>query len=726
MRKTIFGMEVERFIGGVSSNLNVAGDITPEPNVFSKFIAAEKAAKRATKAAKKAANKVLAEKKTAKETKKGAKTTAPKGRPTPKRERKRGIVIEMPEVEKKVEYSPEYLTALEKVRKGGAKGLVAKLMADALSKEGCKTTPKEFWDGEAGKWAKSSSRVVVRLGEYFIAEFEGDQITEFGHIFEDAMKKDYEAFIESEINKRVSVEGRFVKETAKYFANTELKEKHRRTPLALIAKVAELAEKFDITIKRSCWEMSIECIERAVITHGKYAERALQYAVEFSRLEQLQDKERYLTGVHLGDLMRTIVRVMPTRLVYQAKKNELRNFMLNKVLFGGLGRKFKKNMTKFLTLNTNAMLENLDRYFAAGMLSQGYYNAAKDSKKFQAKKRKDVWRETHGRVPKNHVLLLKMPTKNFKKFQQALKLIPTPTFENRHEYYAVMHMLYLGFSVEQIKIVLDAKLSQVIPSLTKEVDGLSEANEKFIARAISELGISGETLGKICLVLKNKVQSEITDGALKDAPLSVLFKKTITLDFEFDPECVDLAIEHAKWNGSCDYSVRIEEKFKDAKKAESIPAVEISIEEYKFRKLDSGDVRQLYMGDYTDCCQKVRGAGESCVWHSWKSPEGATFVVEKNNKIIAQSWAWRNNRHLVFDNIEMLSGHLGNNKVLELYKKAAVLLKGKLGIEFFQIGLGHNDCSQLDSLKKVEADEMVESPKGVYSDADYNRVWLEV
>ena len=319
-----------------------------------------------------------------------------------------------------------------------------------------------------------------------------------------------------------------------------------------------------------------------------------------------------------------------------------------------------------------------------------------------------------------------MPTGNFKKFQQALKLIPATTFENRHEYYAVMHMLYVGFTVEQIKKVLDAGLSQVVPSLKKEVEGLSEANEKFIARVIDELGLSGESLGKICLVLKNKVQSEITDGALKDAPLEVLFKKTITLDFEFDPECIDLAIEHAKWNGSCEYSEKIEQKFKETKKAESIPAVEISIEEYRFRKLDSGDVRQLYMGDYTDCCQKVRGAGESCVWHSWRSPEGATFVVEKNNKIIAQSWAWRNNRHLVFDNIEMLSGHLGNNKVLEFYKKAAVALKGKLGIEHFQIGLGHNDCSQLDSLKKVEADEMVESPKGVYSDADYNRVWLEV
>ena len=285
-------------------------------------------------------------------------------------------------------------------------------------------------------------------------------------------------------------------------------------------------------------------------------------------------------------------------------------------------------------------------------------------------------------------------------------------------------MLYVGFSVEQIKKVLDAGLSQVIPTTKKEVEGLSEANEKFIARAIDELGLNGESLGKICLVLKNKVQSEITDGALKDAPLEILFRKTITLDFEFDPECIDLALEHAKWNGAYDYSARIEEKFKDKKKAESIPAVEISIEEYRFRKLDSGDVRQLYAGEYTDCCQKIGGAGESCVWHSWKSPEGATFVVEKNNKIIAQSWAWRNDDHLVFDNIEMLSGHLGNNKILELYQKAANAMKGKLGIEFFQIGLGHNDCSQLDALKKVEADKMVESPKGVYSDANSNRVWL--
>ena len=83
MRKIIFGMEVERFIGGVSSNLNVAGDTTPEVNAFGKLLmkekAAEKAAKAAKKAAKKAANKELAAKKAEKELKKGAKVTVPKG-----------------------------------------------------------------------------------------------------------------------------------------------------------------------------------------------------------------------------------------------------------------------------------------------------------------------------------------------------------------------------------------------------------------------------------------------------------------------------------------------------------------------------------------------------------------------------------------------------------------------------------------------------------------------
>ena len=57
MKKVIFGTEVERFVGGVSSNLNVAGDTTPEVNAFGKILAAEKAAKRAAKAAKKAAKK---------------------------------------------------------------------------------------------------------------------------------------------------------------------------------------------------------------------------------------------------------------------------------------------------------------------------------------------------------------------------------------------------------------------------------------------------------------------------------------------------------------------------------------------------------------------------------------------------------------------------------------------------------------------------------------------
>ena len=253
----MFGMEVERFIGGVSSNLNVAGDTTPEQNVFGKLLAEEKKAKKEAKAAKKAE----------KETKKGAKVTAPKGRPTPKRESKRVIAVEMPEMEKKVEYSQEYLTALEKVRKGGAKGLVAKLIADVLASGSFTTKKREQWNHETFEWQETNENVIRNGNGEFVAVFEDDQILEFGNIYEDIMKKDYAAFIESEINKRVKVEGRFVKETAKYFSDMELRrEKSDKTPFALIAKVAELAEKFNITVRRNCWEPSIELLTEALVS----------------------------------------------------------------------------------------------------------------------------------------------------------------------------------------------------------------------------------------------------------------------------------------------------------------------------------------------------------------------------------------------------------------------------------------------------------------------------
>lgn len=150
---------------------------------------------------------------------------------------------------------------------------------------------------------------------------------------------------------------------------------------------------------------------------------------------------------------------------------------------------------------------------------------------------------------------------------------------------------------------------------------------------------------------------------------------------------------------------------------ESIPAVEVQSGEYRFRRLDRYDFRGLVLGLYTDCCQHPWGAGSPCAWHGVKSGNGAFFVVEKNGKIIAQSWAWRSGDVVVMDNIEALGG---NERMLPIYKIAANKLIGRLGIKAVHVGTGHDDAG-VSELPHVVPVDPVDYPHGEYRDSHSQR-----
>lgn len=161
-------------------------------------------------------------------------------------------------------------------------------------------------------------------------------------------------------------------------------------------------------------------------------------------------------------------------------------------------------------------------------------------------------------------------------------------------------------------------------------------------------------------------------------------------------------------------------------KYESIPAINVALNGYKMYRLDKLDPRQLTMGDHTNCCQKLGGVGESCVFHSVTSDDGCTYVVEKEGQIVAQSWTWRNDKTVVFDNIECVSIESYLNTLIALYNEVSNKMIGKLGIKAVNVGTGYTDFKMPESWKSTKA---VETPclpeyiaahenEKVYSDAN--------
>lgn len=86
----------------------------------------------------------------------------------------------------------------------------------------------------------------------------------------------------------------------------------------------------------------------------------------------------------------------------------------------------------------------------------------------------------------------------------------------------------------------------------------------------------------------------------------------------------------------------------------SIPHIEERTDDYTYETLRLDDPLGLAIGTLTDCCQKIDDAAEVCMEHSMTSSDGRIFVIkDKENNIVAQSWVWRNQNVLCFDNIEI-------------------------------------------------------------------------
>lgn len=98
----------------------------------------------------------------------------------------------------------------------------------------------------------------------------------------------------------------------------------------------------------------------------------------------------------------------------------------------------------------------------------------------------------------------------------------------------------------------------------------------------------------------------------------------------------------------------------------SIPRITGEYKEYTYEIMRLDDFESLAVGNKTDCCFTVLGAGYQCLKHALTSKNGRVFVVKKDDQIIAHSWIWRNGNLLCFDNIE-ISKSLNEVNFLDIY-----------------------------------------------------------
>lgn len=107
------------------------------------------------------------------------------------------------------------------------------------------------------------------------------------------------------------------------------------------------------------------------------------------------------------------------------------------------------------------------------------------------------------------------------------------------------------------------------------------------------------------------------------------------------------------------------------------------------RFLPREDVRGLFLGHHTNCCQHPSGAGASCAYHGQESPRGGFFVLENpKGDIVVQSWAWVSDQAgLVFDNVEGMAARSQAADVRAVYQAAADELVGQY--EQVTMGLDH-------------------------------------
>lgn len=157
-----------------------------------------------------------------------------------------------------------------------------------------------------------------------------------------------------------------------------------------------------------------------------------------------------------------------------------------------------------------------------------------------------------------------------------------------------------------------------------------------------------------------------------------------------------------------------------------IPKVSGQLDEnFSYEILDLKDINQFNVGQWTNSCFQFGSAAESSLIHACTERNSRIFTVSKNDKVIAQSWLWRDGTTLCFDNIEIVgTSRKDKEQVLEAYKQGSKeLIKVSVGneaphqaISLVTLGNGGGDIVP-DDAEELKINMQPSPGFGLYTDA---------
>lgn len=187
----------------------------------------------------------------------------------------------------------------------------------------------------------------------------------------------------------------------------------------------------------------------------------------------------------------------------------------------------------------------------------------------------------------------------------------------------------------------------------------------------------------------------------------------------------DFAIECAKHKISAESYKNYEDMYIVAKnsqnKEKEFPAVRIQENNYVMRTLDKNDIKGLFLGFYTNCCQRLGGYSQDAAFHGMFDPNGAFVVIEKDSVILFQSWVWVHQKTVIFDNVEAYVGVTDEDREIarQLYYSLASMLKTNYKYKGVFCGIGNAD---LAFPEKEQTARQVPPPSNVHV-YDSNTCW---
>ncbi len=183
--------------------------------------------------------------------------------------------------------------------------------------------------------------------------------------------------------------------------------------------------------------------------------------------------------------------------------------------------------------------------------------------------------------------------------------------------------------------------------------------------------------------------------------------------------CAEFAYEKAAMNeplaGMCFEHDLDEDAFERALKIvetgnatqKAVPDIMIAGERFgmeggKFYRLAADDMRGLFLGEMTNCCQSIGGHGHECAKYGYKSENGGFYVVENTKgKIVSQTFAWRTEKGgMCFDTLETLGDNVTGEQWAKILQEIAAELTQRQDhdIARLTVGLGGRTPGSLGAI----------------------------